>query len=786
MLSTLIRISRQADFGKRKQKMNKTTLHSAAALAALITACSAASANDTDKTNALAVTQNIDILTVIGKARDVSTVAGSVTYISPEKLEIQSYTDINRILRSVPGVNLQEEDGYGLRPNIGMRGSGLDRSAKVVIMEDGVLMAPAPYAAPSAYYFPFSNRMNAVEVSKGPAVVKYGPNTTAGAIQFFSTPIPDEPSAEATILASNQDRSIVHVWAGGKFAVDQLPFDVGLLLETYQDNAEGFKELENGDTGFSIQDYVAKAGIYSKDGARYAQSLVFKFQYSDEVSDETYLGLTQADIETTPYLRYNASQLDQMNTDHFTYQLTHNIELNDSFELTTIAYNTDFTRNWEKLDRFDNSDSFFSSGVDANLSGTGACDSLNQILVDPLNCPREFQVLQGPDGFISPDDVLGIRQNNRTYYAKGIQTAANVTFDALGFEHDVVASVRYHEDSVDRFQEQDQYRIDNGIVVRTTDNAPGTQANRLSNAEALSLYVQNTMRTGPLAVTGGLRFESVDTRQRRWSTPDRTLAPSSVRENSYDIFLPSLSVLFDVNENLSFLAGAHRGFAAASVSSTSQEPEESIAYEAGARYAQGPFNLELIGFFNDYSNLIAECTNSTGGSECEIGETDNAGEADVYGLEFVSSIDLAEAFLDNDALSIPVSVTYSYTSTEFKSTVESDIFGDITAGDKLPYVPDHQLYLSAGLVGGNWGVNADVNYVSEARAVPGQGELTLLETIDPRSIVDIAAYYEIREGVQLRLRVENLFDETYVAARRPYGARPGKPREIFGGITIKL
>ncbi|GJL94232.1 MAG: hypothetical protein DHS20C05_06370 [Hyphococcus sp.] len=757
----------------------------AAALCALLSLHTAQASDLADGENEF---NNIDIMTVVGTAKNLGDVAGSVTFIPPEKLELQSYTDINRILRQVPGINLQEEDGYGLRPNIGLRGSGLDRSAKVLIMEDGVLMAPAPYAAPSAYYFPFSNRMNAVEISKGPSTTKYGPYTTGGAIQFFSTPIPEELSGHASVLVSNQERSIIHAWAGGKFAVDQLPFDVGLLVETYQDNAEGFKEIESGpgDTGFSLQDYVAKIGLYTKEGARYAQSLEFKFQFSDERSDETYLGLTETDIRSRPFVRYNASQLDQMNTEHYTYQLTHNIELSDSIELTTIAYNTDFTRNWEKLDRFDNSDPFFTSGTAPLLSGTGSCNSLNEILVDLLNCPREFQVLSGPAGFTSPDDVLGIRQNNRSYYTYGIQSAASFRFDALGFEHDLVASIRYHEDSVDRFQEQDQYRIDNSVVVKTTDNAPGTQANRLSKAEALSLYLEDTFSTGPVAITAGVRFETVDTRQRRWNTPDRSLAPDSIRENSYDIFLPSLSVLVDVTDNFALLAGAHRGFAAASVSSRTQEPEESIAYEAGGRFANDLFNFEVIGFFNDYSNLIAECTNSTGGSECDIGDTDNAGEADVYGLEVVAGVDLGNAFGGSSRYKFPVSVAYTYTETEFKSTVDSGIFGDITAGDELPYVPGQQLYLSAGVEGSNWGANADLSYVGETRGLPGQGTIPALERIDARTIVDLAVYYEIREGVRLRLKVENLFDENYVAARRPYGARPGKPREIFGGITIDL
>jgi Fe(3+) dicitrate transport protein len=712
----------------------------------------------------------LDIITVVG-VKQKGQIPGAVTYIAPELLEIQNYTDINRVLRDVPGINLQEEDGFGLRPNIGMRGSGTDRSSKLLILEDGIPMSPAPFSAPSAYYFPRVARMHAVEVTKGTGAVKYGPITTAGAIQFFSTPIPEETAARVTALTSDLGRTSLHAWAGGRLKSDNLPVEIGVLLETYQDKADGFKQIDIGKTGFSLADYVGKLGFYSKDNARFDQQLILKYQSSNETADETYLGLTATDFESRPFFRYAASQIDQMNADHKTYQATHNIKFSDTLQLTTLAYRTEFARNWEKLDRFNNS----------ALSGSPSCDSLNEILVAPTLCQQELQVLTGPQGYTSPDDVLGIRQNNRSYYAQGIQTALGVKFDTGDIAHNLVVSARYHEDAVDRFQEQDQYRIENGLVVKTTDNAPGTQSNRLSNSQSLAVYAEDAVSIGPWNVTVGLRYEDVKSQQLRWSSPDRNIAPTSIRENTNNVFIPSFGVVYDMSDQFSVLAGVYRGFALPSVSARTAENEVSTSYETGGRYDNGIFQFEAIGFFNDYQNLVAECTNSSGGSECDIGDSDNAGAAHVYGLEFTAKTDLAR---NMDNLSLPVNLVYSYTDTELLNTVSSDIYGNVTAGDTIPYVPTHQLTLNTGFIKDKWGINAALNYVSDVRNLPGQGAIPNDQLVEARTLVDIAAYYDLKDGIRLHLKADNVFDTVYMAGRRPYGIRPGKPREIFAGISL--
>ena len=64
---------------------------------------------------------------------------GSSFYLSNAELNQFSDIDINRALDRIPGITVYEEDGFGLRPNISLRGTSPERSSKITIMEDGIL-----------------------------------------------------------------------------------------------------------------------------------------------------------------------------------------------------------------------------------------------------------------------------------------------------------------------------------------------------------------------------------------------------------------------------------------------------------------------------------------------------------------------------------------------------------------------------------------------------------------------------------------------------------------------
>jgi len=179
-------------------------------------------------------TSPVDAVLVTANKAETIEIGGSVQRLDSADLDRFFYGDVNRVLRQVPGVYIQEEEGFGLRPNIGIRGSGTDRSGRVVVMEDGVLQAPAPYSAPSAYYFPRLTRMSGVEVTKGPAAIKYGPMTVGGAINLLSTPIPDGDAgtvaAKGEALAGNYGSQRLHGWVGGWTSLGS-GLEAGALVE---------------------------------------------------------------------------------------------------------------------------------------------------------------------------------------------------------------------------------------------------------------------------------------------------------------------------------------------------------------------------------------------------------------------------------------------------------------------------------------------------------------------------------------------------------------------------
>lgn len=708
---------------------------------------------------------------------------GSGHYIGPRAIEQIGGGDVHRVLREVPGVTIQEEDGYGLRPNIGLRGSGAERSSTITLMEDGVLIAPAPYAAPAAYYFPSVGRMDGVEVRTGAGQIKYGPQTTGGAINLLAARIPDGTAAQGEVVLGPNDQRTVHArvgtstpsadWLGG--------LGVGVVAEVRSDNVDGFKTVTGpggtallgpgGDafeTGFDKVDLFGRVRLATGPDASVFQSLTLTASRTDEVSDETYLGLTEADFAATPYTRYAASQRDQMDADHAALRARHVAVFSDRLDLTTTVYRNDFARNWYKLDR---------------VTAAGSAVGIASLLDAPATYADELAVLRGDAA-----GALAVKANNRTYRSEGVQSVAGLR---LGREHAgalVEAGLRLHADHVDFFQWVDGYAIDGGQMALVAEGVPGTDANRVDRARAIAGFVQAEAHWGPLALTPGLRLESVRLSREDFGKADveRTGADVTRRENRVTALIPGLGAVVEVGAGWRVFGGLHRGFAPPD-SRPETEPEASVNGEIGVRYGGPGVEVQVAAFRSAYRNLLGSDLAAAGGG----GTTDqfNGGRVDVDGAEVGITADAMRlAAGPTSKWSVPLRVAYTYTDARFQSAFESDFdaWGTVAVGDELPYQARHRLYVRAGVERDGWALALLANTVSEMRAVAGQGSIAADERIGAHAVLDVVAEAPLPGGLALTGRVVNLTDEAYLVARRPAGLRPGLPRTVTVGLRARL
>ena len=180
----------------------------------------------------------LEEVTIVGSREDVRNMPGAAHVVGPGDLARFAYTDIQRMARQVPGVSIQVEDGFGLRPNISIRGVASERSGRITLLEDNVLIAPAPYSAPSAYYFPTAGRMHSFEVLKGPAAITQGPYTIGGAFNLLSTPIPSEMTGSVVAEGGQHGTWRLHATYGGS-----TDGDLGFLIETHQWGSDGYQAV---------------------------------------------------------------------------------------------------------------------------------------------------------------------------------------------------------------------------------------------------------------------------------------------------------------------------------------------------------------------------------------------------------------------------------------------------------------------------------------------------------------------------------------------------------------
>ena len=717
-------------------------------------------------------------VSIIGSKYNIKDVAGSAAYLDVNDVREHTIDDMNRILRRVPGVNIREEDGMGLFPNISMRGVDSARTSKVTVMEDGVLMAPAPYSAPSAYYSPTTGRMSGIEILKGSSQIKYGPHTTGGAINFLSTPVPTTQKiySKSTFGTYNEIRNHTYfgnteqMEDGGKF---------GYLIEFYSRGNTGFKDLDinpasmrgSADTGFQRREPMVKM-IYEPKTRLY-QRFEAKFGWTAMDANETYLGLTTNDFRQDPYRRYAASRFDQIETTQFRSLIRHFIELNTDTSLVTTLYGNTFHRNWQKLNKAGGKS--LGPGLICNYYTTDTCGIIKGTAAGDL----EF------------------KHNNRGYYMWGIQSTMNHRMKTASAEHNLELGLRVHYDQIRRKQwTEDMEQDSGGNITAVTTTYRGEAGDKIQKTTATTVHAQDQVKFGKWTVTPGIRAETIY--QRYCDDNAACSGPTMEDSGTYTVLVGGAGFKYDHydanGEDLDFFGGIHRGFSPASPTAYLKDNinhETSLGFELGTRYrnAKKAFSTEAVLFLTRLDDMVVN--DSLGGTG--TGNSANLGKVQTAGLELSANYDhgLAKGW----PVQTPMYVAATYTDARFMSAVGSSdsesIFAGAVQDNKLPYIPEANVSFGFGAIYKKLSANIDANYVSSAYA--DGSNMGAIESaterfgkIDARLVVDGAMGYQYSKKVRIFANIRNITNKAYMVSRQPEGPRPGAPLTVMGGLEFSL
>ena len=707
---------------------------------------------------------------ITGGVEETYALPGSGYFITSQDIRDNHYTNVNRVFAKVPGVYVREEDGAGLFPNISIRGVDGTRNEKITVMEDGILQAPSPYSAPSAYYSPNIAHMAGVEILKGSSQIGYGPNTTGGVINYLSTPIPEHEQFYMRSTYGSNATAMVHSHFGDTLETEAGKF--GYLGEIYYKRSDGFRTIEPGfgiprsdETGFKMIEPMIK--LSWEPNSAIDQKFEFKYGFSDIDADESYLGLTDSDFKADPYRRYAGSFLDNITTEQHRTYLKHSMALTDDLDIRIAGYYNQFERDWFKI---------------RNVNGAALHTTLG-----PTGNPADLLTLRG----LAPGN-LGYRHNARSYESYGAQFSGDYRIETGPLQHNFNFGIRQHEDNIRVFQENTDVVINGpGIAPTIIDRGPGSGGNSFEEATSTALWLKDDIAIGRLTVSPGVRHEIVDLHYTDYAS-DATNTVTGVGNGEMDWWVAGIGLTYELSESNSLFGGVHEGIAIPSPKDTLNaniQPEETVSYELGLRHRSGNFNAEVAGFITDFENIIST---SAGLGLTGVPVT-NAGTANVHGVEALVSYDPFQG----EAVRLPIFLSTTWTSATLDQALVAgggeNIYGDGAggpgiAGADIPYIHDWKVAVGVGLETDAWGVDLAATYVSDAFGTALNSPVPVTSSrqgeIDGGVIVDLGAYYQLNDQTKLIGGVHNLFEEVMITSRVPEGARVNAPREFYIGFEI--
>ena len=726
--------------------------------------------------------------------------SGAASTISAAELEENNSVGLQETITALPGVSGRSDDGMGqTRMSISIRGLQSRRTQRVLVMEDGVPIQPAPYIFSPLYYNPPPERITGVEVIKGSSSIRYGPQTMAGVINYVtSRPQRRAPGGELKVTGGSHRYTSVFGEIGG-FGTDDLRPQAQLLVK----RGDGFRD--NND--FLQINGTAKLQ-YDVGGDR---SLYVKSNIDYERMNATYTGLTQHTFETDP--DFNPKDDDFYRILRGSLSATYTQDYGGGAQGTTKLYGNVFDRPWWREENvFVEASDYRQNGADAERVGP------------PPFGPEERDMDLIRIGATEIMDLGDTRiegfGNDRTFYVAGLEHSFDIDHSLFGRSANVQTGLRLH---YERFEDNKKLTKDlesrDGFFFCDEVSGTGLQREYMSCGEpptssdnpvtivgqsrvyetrALSLHALEEIQLGPLRLSPGLRLEVFN------QTSTDRLNGNRQAEQTNVVPLPGLGVNLDLGQydlgpsvgdgQFNLFGGVHRGYTSPSSatfltlgvndpdreSAFDLQSEKSWNSELGLRGRADAGQFQFTGFYTYVEDLVGGKTRFT----------DNLGVVQSYGLETQATVNGSAV-----ARMLPtLDASYTYMQTE---VVEGIVprFNNTSAtvdisGNELIAASNHTatVALSKTLSGLGLTLRSSLRYrgafytdLENLEFTTNRGDTG---PVPSHTVLNAGATYRYSNDLRFNLTVKNVTDNVYIGSRLHSNPRDRKATSRGGSTGI--
>ena len=675
------------------------------------------------------------------KADTLERSTGSGTQISQKDIEHAQPQSTQEMFRRVPGVNLRTEDGMGLRLNLGIRGMNPTRSRLVLLQEDGVPVVVSPYGEPELYWSTPIERVERVDVLKGPEVLLDGPQTVGGVVNLYTWTPPTHRTWSVEADYGQRD------YVKGLVRYGDVAGDLRYVVQVFHKEGDGFRNMP-----FAITDGMAKLVYPTGKGGE----ATLKISGYDEVSHTTYVGLTQPMYQQDPR-QDNVAPDDITGIRRYEISLHHEqpIGENTILRTTLFAYTVDLKLYQQDFDR---------------------------TRIDNV----EVQRVLGPQGV--EGSALYFRNTrtlrDRVYRVAGIEPQVETRFATGAVPHRLIVGARAMADVATRRQ---------STASTPTAETGDLQTDDTTSIAGLAAYAEDRLALRDwLLVTPGIRVEHSNSHRKTARVQESELVngvPTTVYkdesltgDSSNTGVIPGVAFAAG-NPKLNLFWGIHSGYSPPRVSQSitptggdnNLSAERSMNYELGGRARPLPWmRAEVTGFVTTFDNQLIS-NNTLSGSSAEFV---NGGKTRHLGAELTLLTHFGAK--EHVPLETDFQVQYTYVNSKFSDGPWKNNF--------VPYSPEHTLTATVDSEHRS-GIGAQVSF-----SFVGTQFADETNTVEPDisgragripafEVLDLGARYLHRPtGLSFHLNVKSALDDVYLSGRLPNGIFTGGYRQIFGGI----